>query len=178
MVEAINTYEDDDSLSFLPKNGKENPFTIPDDYFNSLTASIEAGVFADGLREKISADGFGVPLNYFDSLSERINYRLPGRTSGKTVNIRWITTRWPRYAAAACFAVVASTIIFLNQKPLETVNLNSIPDEEIVNYLKVNTEADDSEMLIDNINMDKSFTNFDKGFSDQELEQYINSTTL
>ena len=180
----MNTNEEDKMLSMLPTNAKENPFAVPGDYFDSLQETINAGVFIQNLKERVSTGGFTVPENYFDSLTETLNHRISGTISGaevseKSDNIRQFQPSFVKYAAAACFALGASAVIFFyTSTGTSTVKFDGVSEEEIANYLKVDAEADDADLLIENINMDKSFTSFHEEISDRELEQYINSTSL
>jgi hypothetical protein len=56
-------------LASLPA---ENPFIVPEHYFNSLSDTINAAVYTEKLKEGIPASGFTVPEDYFSSLKARI----------------------------------------------------------------------------------------------------------
>jgi len=53
-----------------------NPFTVPDGYFNGLSERIVAGIKLDELKSKTPLDGFTVPENYFEELSSNIQSRI------------------------------------------------------------------------------------------------------
>ena len=53
-----------------------NPFTVPDGYFNGLSERIVAGIKLDELKNKTPLTGFTVPENYFEELSSNIQSRI------------------------------------------------------------------------------------------------------
>lgn len=58
---------------------KRNPFTVPNNYFESAEEVTLSTSFLSGLKQKLSDNkGFDVPQNYFEDLTERIetNIRL------------------------------------------------------------------------------------------------------
>lgn len=50
----------------------ENPFVVPEHYFNSLTDTINNTVYTEKLKEAIPVHGFSVPEQYFSTLKARI----------------------------------------------------------------------------------------------------------
>ena len=62
----------------LAAMGKNNPFTVPNNYFESVEEIVHSNIFLDGLKEKANNRDFAVPQDYFESLTERIetNIRL------------------------------------------------------------------------------------------------------
>ena len=57
------------NLASLPS---ENPFGVPENYFNSLSDTINTTVYAEKLKDAIPASGFTVPEQYFSTLKARI----------------------------------------------------------------------------------------------------------
>ena len=49
-----------------------NPFSVPEQYFNSLTDTINNTVYTEKLKEAIPVSGFSVPEQYFSGLKARI----------------------------------------------------------------------------------------------------------
>jgi len=62
----------------LAAMGKNNPFTVPSNYFDSVEEIVHSKMFLDGLKEKAHNRDFAVPQDYFEDLTERIetNIRL------------------------------------------------------------------------------------------------------
>jgi len=58
---------------YLASLQKENPFSVPEKYFNELPELINGGLYADKLREVIPMSGFTVPEAYFSELQNRIS---------------------------------------------------------------------------------------------------------
>lgn len=56
-------------LASLPKL---NPFCIPEQYFETLSSSINNLLFIDTLKEKVTSPGFSTPENYFVLLHKKI----------------------------------------------------------------------------------------------------------
>jgi len=56
-------------LASLPK---ENPFSVPEQYFKALPGYISNTVFADRLKQEIPVTGFFVPETYFSELHDQL----------------------------------------------------------------------------------------------------------
>jgi hypothetical protein len=56
-------------LASLPR---ENPFLVPERYFDTLTENIANSVYVNELKEVTPVSGFDVPDQYFSSLKNRI----------------------------------------------------------------------------------------------------------
>jgi hypothetical protein len=65
----------DDYLSLKQVN-PNNPFTVPDGYFNELNERILSAIKLEELKNTIPADCFTVPDNYFENLSGNIQSRI------------------------------------------------------------------------------------------------------
>jgi len=57
---------------YLASLQKENPFNVPEQYFNLLPDSINNSIYYEQLKEAIPMPGFSVPDQYFSSLEQRI----------------------------------------------------------------------------------------------------------
>jgi hypothetical protein len=132
----------------LNPNLKENPFSVPIDYFHTskkdilqsikvikltestfstpsnyqtqLTQDILTRVSEEKLKSYVHEDGFSVPTGYFNDLSKRI---ISQAKEPKIVPIKRFKTSWLSYGAAACLALAVS--IF-------TINYQSKPGEAAV----------------------------------------------
>ena len=60
----------------LKQVNPNNPFTVPDGYFDELEQQIVSFIKLDELKNGAPAQGFAVPENYFEDLSNAINARI------------------------------------------------------------------------------------------------------
>ena len=162
-----------ESFRFDDKNG----FNIPENYFEELPSRIKNRISVENLRTQVPSEGFSLPEGYFAKLSERIISSVENSSERKTP-VRRLDTSLVSYAAAACITVMIATGIYFSAN---TYNLNKqlseIPDQEIINYLQAHSTAGDTPFIIENINPDEMEA-VTSDVSAEELELYINSTTL
>lgn len=152
-------------------------FTVPELYFEELTSRIENSVAVENIKGLAPTGGFGLPDSYFENLSARINLRL--EPPAKTLTpVRRLLTSWISYAAAACITVMIATGIYFNSDSYHfNSQLSEVSDQEIINYLQVHSTAGDTPFIIETLNPEElEKVNLD--VSADDLEQYINSTTL
>ncbi|KHJ38500.1 hypothetical protein PBAC_12950 [Pedobacter glucosidilyticus] len=129
----------------LPQTS-ETGFTMPDYYQENLTQKLLSEVKLAALKQE-SSDLFTVPSYYFEALDEKII----SKTTSKKARI--FTLSIVRYAPAAVLLLALSFGIYLNYQNTQTVDhkLSTIPDEEIVNYLKFHSDANDVNLIIENL---------------------------
>jgi hypothetical protein len=60
----------------LKQVNPNNPFTVPNGYFDELEQQIVSYIKLDELKNGSPSNGFAVPENYFDELSNNINARI------------------------------------------------------------------------------------------------------
>jgi len=60
----------------LKQVNANNPFSVPDGYFNGLSEHIMSAIKIDELKSKMPLDGFVVPENYFEELNNNIQSRV------------------------------------------------------------------------------------------------------
>ncbi|MHB1178021.1 MAG: hypothetical protein ACYCZO_06780 [Daejeonella sp.] len=155
----------------------EEEFTVPDGYFENLSLRIENRVSLESIRTIVPSSGFEVPDDYFSNLTARINSRLE-KSSKVNTPVRKLFSSWISYAAAACVTVLIGTGLYFNSSNYQFgQRLSEVSDQEIINYLQVHSTAGDSPFIIENLNPDE-FEQISSDVSSEELEQYINSTTL
>ncbi len=71
---AHNDWKDDaPHLARLPK---VNPFTVPEQYFDTLSERINAAIFIDDLKSKAAIHDQDVPSGYFEQLEADITTRI------------------------------------------------------------------------------------------------------
>lgn len=137
----LDTDENKKNEGGLSPELRKNPFSVPDDYFNTLknnillntsihslsdsvfstptdyqtqlTNSIIARVEEEKLKAQISEDGFTVPTGYFDNLQKEIISQTVSEP--KVIPIKKSKTAWMSYAAAACIAILISLFALFPQ---------------------------------------------------------------
>src|SRR5436853_7680437 len=106
-------YLNDDELEKMaPKLSKlkrENPFRVPDNYFDSLADNIQQKINALPHLEKMSNENpFAVPEGYFDSLPTAIQHRIVEEKEKRRTSGEWIAILYrPKYLAAAILVAFA-----------------------------------------------------------------------
>ncbi|HEY0175524.1 MAG TPA: hypothetical protein VGC08_04040, partial [Pedobacter sp.] len=141
-------------------------FTVPDQYFSSLQERIiTAATSTDILDNLPASEGFSVPDQYFQKLQSKLAARatveeaplpeireavLPARTSSKIVRL-WHSGLL-KYASAACFILVTTFGIYLNQHNLTNESsasdianeqmLYDISEQDIIDHVQGNTAED------------------------------------
>lgn len=155
----------------------QDGFKVPGNYFKELSSRIEESVTIENLKVLAPSDGFTLPEGYFADLSERINIRVE-KSAKQNTPVRRLFTSWVSYAAAACITAVIATGIYFNS---DTRNFNEqlseVPDQEIINYLQAHSTAGDTPFIIETLNPEE-LGQVTPEVSADELEQYINTTTL
>ena len=173
LSDRLNSRVQIESMRSDDKNG----FNIPKNYFEELSSRIENRISVKNLRTQVPSEGFSLPEGYFVKLSERIISRVENSSERKTP-VRRLFTSLVSYAAAACITVMIATgIYFISNSYNLNKQLSEIPDHEIINYLQAHSTAGDTPFIIENINPDEMEA-VTSDVSAEELELYINSTTL
>lgn len=154
-------------------------FFVPENYFEQLSDRINDRISLENIRTQSDSDGFTVPDAYFAGLADRINSRLEEQPlQVKKGRVRNLFNSWVGYSAAACIMLITASVIYLNSTSyLLGHELSGIPDQEIINYLQVHSTAYDTPYIIENVNTE-GLNQLSSDISEDELEQYINNTTL
>jgi hypothetical protein len=158
-----------------------NPFVVPSGYFESLTdqlnskARIEEKIAIEAIQSLVPSTGFTVPEAYFSDLGERIQTKLAEQKPERKKNV---FKSWISYSAAACITLVLGTAVYFNSSGY-TINrdLSEVPDQEIINYLQIHSTVNDNQFIIENLSED-GLQQITSDVSSQDIEQYINNTTL
>jgi hypothetical protein len=72
MKADIENNEWKEEAPYLAGLKKENPFSVPENYFDALSETIVNSVYVSELKADIPMPGFTVPDQYFSSLHDRI----------------------------------------------------------------------------------------------------------
>lgn len=160
----------------LASISNENPFTIPSNYFETLTERIENRINLATIQTLVPTDGFQVPVGYFAELTNRIHSKTQeNKVLGRKKNM---FSSWVSYSAAASVAMVIGVFLYFNSSVYSINNkLADVPDQEIINYLQIHSTLADTPYIIENLSED-GLQDVSTDVSSEDLEQYINSTTL
>jgi len=150
-------------------------FNIPANYFENLSSRIEERIAIEDIQSIVPFTGFSVPETYFTDLSERIQSKLTEQKPEKKKNV---FKSWISYSAAACITLVLGTALYFNSTGYTIGrDLSAVPDQEIINYLQIHSTVNDNQYIIENLS-DDGLQQVSSDVSSQEIEQYINNTTL
>lgn len=156
----------------------EDEFITPPDYFDQLSTRIQNRISLETIKGLAPTDGFSVPDGYFSTLPDRINSKLERAEPIKSAGVRNLFSSWISYSAAACITLMIGSVIYLNSSSYKfSRQLSEVPDQEIINYLQVHSTASDTPYIIENLTTDE-FEQVNPDVSSEELEQYINNSTL
>ncbi len=154
----------------------EDEFSLPENYFNQLTVKIEDRIVVESIRDLDPEGGFNVPDAYFISLTERINSRIEEKKT--PAKLKTMFPSWIRYSAAASIVFVVGIFFYINSSSyVFNQQISKVPDQDIINYLQFHSTVNDNQYLIDHITED-GLQQVSTDVSAEDIEQYINSTTL
>ncbi|PSL49821.1 hypothetical protein CLV51_1011158 [Chitinophaga niastensis] len=138
-----------------------NPFTTPSGYFDQLPQTILQRIKAmdvNPVQEELASLSpfmaaiprqvpFSVPEGYFDALQATI----PVPAAPLKVAYRSSVSRWMKWTVAACLTAFMGTsaLLFLANTHNNNIErqLESLSDQDIVNYLSTHTDAFDNDAI-------------------------------
>jgi len=181
--------------------GKENSFSIPENYFDILSNRLKSEVNLIEITSK--SDDFDIPANYFENLKEQIQAQsflsiqkseefdipkgyfennksiiLEKINPSKQKFSKTVTLAFIRYAAAACILLTTSFGIYLNSLNVKTnaQALSKIPSADLELYLQQNIETSDIQTVIENIPTETVFSIQKAEIKDDDIVEYLNIT--
>lgn len=170
--ENLNTLAKLESIRFE----NEDEFNLPENYFNQLAERIEDRIAMEAIQNMAHTEGFKVPDAYFTSLTERINSRIEEKKV--PAKLKEMFPSWMRYSAAASVVLVIGIFFYFNSSSyIFNQQLSKVPDQDIINYLQFHSTVNDNQYLIEHITED-GLQQVSADVSEEDIEQYINSTTL
>ena len=163
---------DDELEKGLSKLKKENPFTVPENYFDSLADNIQQTIDALPNLEKTNpgVSGFEIPGGYFDSLPGIIQQRIADHKK-KNIFEKWIVIfLQPKYSLSlATFIILLIFGLKYFTKSTQTESSNDpLSYNEMINSGYI-SELDES-ILIDILEDENKNENVKE---DNSLEQYL-----
>ena len=191
----------------LAKISKENPFSVPSAYFETLNENLNSLAILENARFENEKE-FKLPENYFNELTDRIEDRIATETiqhlaAGNGLKIqdsyfddladrinnklgetnapgkrKVMFQSWIRYSAAASLIFVIGISLYFNSSSyVFKQQLSKVPDQDIINYLQFHSTVNDNQYLIDNIT-EEGLEQVSNDVSEEDIEEYINSTLL
>lgn len=118
--------EEAPTLSGIPVS---NVFSVPQNYFEELSANIEARKSVDNLKSLAGVEAFIVPPGYFEQMKEEIL----SKTKSPSKVLKLWRSNVLKYASAACFVLVAGLGVYFNQEqPSKSINYADIANEQML----------------------------------------------
>jgi len=138
-------------------NADEHGFAVPENYFNTLEENIQARILIEETLNE--TDHFTVPADYFNQLNKNILNKTVNQDIVKRKGVvrKMFASGSFKYAAAACFALVIGTGIFVKEvtDPVAEHNssflhkqISSLPVSDIQSYLQQDVDANDTQHAV------------------------------
>ncbi len=173
----------------LPIAKQEDGFAVPEGYFAESEDSIMASIAVEKLKATVGEDGFGVPAGYFNTLEnailDQVNepkvIQMPAAKKDANQGGGFRKYAWISAVAAACVSIFVAVNTFNadpnNESKENSLALNEIPEEEILNYLSSYSDASDISEFAEYIYepQDES-TTVGSGIDAEDLKEYLNYT--
>lgn len=155
---------------------KQTSFSTPENYFFNLKSQLLSQIILEEIKEDVIKEntGFTVPANYFTTSASEIQRSVIGQKK-KT---RILKLSFIRYAAAACILLTTSFGIYFNIQQTSSLSsqLSKISNDDLEYYLQQHTDATDLPVIIDHLE-DKSIFDIDKSqLSSSELNDLLELT--
>jgi hypothetical protein len=155
---------------------KENPFTLPDDYFGDLSSEIESLVLSSSFPKE---QAFEVPQDYFDNLPFIIQNKIVTRTNkARILNLNWSSKIQIFAVAASLFIVCLTGLNYWSKykqlhavKPLTGENRHM---DKTIEYLAEHTDQSVLEdVLAEEQNSKRSEKEDAEAISDEYIINYL-----
>jgi hypothetical protein len=183
MTEKFNN--DDELRKMAPRLSelkRENPFQVPDSYFDSLADNIQQQIQVLPDFDKVAAQNpFNVPEGYFDSLPTAIQQRIIDERSERISVGRWIASVLFRPKFAVAFASVAVLLVFSVRYFSRTINVSSTASE--ISYTDLSnsmylSDIDESVLYDALAEQSNSTTQKDESIEDYLIDNHIDVSQL
>jgi hypothetical protein len=150
---------------YLAGLSKGNQFSVPEDYFETLSDRIQGMIALDSWKIEEHEIGFTVPENYFDELSTRIAVKVKVKSESKIHKLLY--SNFFKYSAAACIVLMSGILLYINEpaRVSEKTAYNEMVTDQMLFEI-------DEEMIIDHIQQNET-KNPGDDVSHAELENYI-----
>lgn len=152
--------------------GKENGFSIPENYFNNFEDVIDKKIVEANLPKENS---FNTPNSYFDNLEDIILDKVSStKKETKVISLKERILKYIPIAAAASVVLFIglNSYIFNNDT---TSNLDSLTDNDIEYWLDTNSlNTNDIAVVLQDDFLEENDLSFTT-LQDENIEEYINS---
>lgn len=140
-------------------------FNVPENYFETLNNQIKSRITLEEIKSAATTDGFSTPSNYFDKLQASILAQTIEAKPERKV-IRLWHSKLVKYAAAACFILLAASGLYLKHQYTlkEEMQYTELANDAILYDI-------DESVIIEHLKESQTATNT---FASQaEMESYI-----
>ena len=156
---------------FLKSLGNNEPFGVPENYFDQSKASILSKIKAEqNFTINNNEGGFIVPNIYFKKSKYQILSKINSKSTVKTKVFLFANWQLISGIAAIFIAIILLfTFLNINQKNTLSANLNKVSEAEMIEYLANNDVKIES---INELNLELK-TVSKKDDNNKEIEQYL-----
>lgn len=182
------------------------PFTVPEGYFNNLPHQVMQGIKAAEaagmpVQEELAAlspllagiprQPRQAPQGYFAALPNQVMAAIAAqeKAPAKVISITASRRRYMPWAAAACIAgclAIGALFLFRGGAVRSTNSLDAqlaaIPDQEIVDYLQMHSDAFDNDAIFTNVSSEDVVEELPKISTDlsslpaEAIQKYLENT--
>lgn len=158
-------------MNLQDSNKDNNPFGIPEGYFEGFEASIEARLAEEELREIVNTPGFTIPADYLSSVEDSVLEQLP-KPETKVISL---FSRKTLYAAVGVAAAVALAITIFNKPAITELDFAGIDTETLEEYIASDAIAFSDADLLDFVSEEDIENSLldDQDISDETIESYL-----
>jgi hypothetical protein len=158
----------------LKQHSADMDMPVPEGYFEQFQETIYARIAEEELKSQVQEDGFAVPEGYFENLNSQILSQISEipkkEKKGKIIKL-WHSNAI-KYSTAACIVIISAVGLYMNQQQSDmnvprTVQVSKASSQE-------QTLFDiDEQVIIDQMETDKSQQAANTTATDSEMEDYI-----
>lgn len=160
------------AMNLENSNTEQNPFGIPEGYFEGFEATIEARLAEEQLREIVKSPGFATPEGYFASVEPQVMRQLEAPKT-KVVSL---FSRRTLYTAVSVAAAIVMIVTIFNNKPVDIEpDFAGIDTETLQTYINSDAIAFTDSDLIDLVSEDDLTADFlnEEEITDEMIESYL-----
>lgn len=153
---------------------KENPFNIPENYFETIEDGVLAELYAEKLEKTFTKNNFKTPTNYFENEDELL-IKLPTEKSTSKVFSKKVIQLITSISIAASIGL----FFYFQNTQNETVTIDSIATSDIEQSINAGL------IDINQVTLAQAFPDIDLStndntlsISDSELQEYLHGENI
>ncbi|MEM9679712.1 MAG: hypothetical protein AAF901_05260 [Bacteroidota bacterium] len=150
-------------------------FKVPDNYFDTFEAKLNARMASEKGLNDIEEAGFEVPKDYFETLDDKIMSQVSNDPPGQVISL--FSRRNLLYLSGVAAALLVAFTVFFKSAPESLDDLDSeivktyLSDEEISSFELAALLTDEELSTINTEIMEEAFSD------DDEIEDYLIDNT-